>query len=221
MYHNPDLIFTKDGSHTIFLPELNEHYHSVHGAIRESLHVYIHSGFDHHPIKNVKVLEVGFGTGLNVLLTLKQAMEEKRKVIYHTIDKFILPEELTGKLNYDTLIGEMVSGWFQMIHVSPWNREIPISDFFTLMKILTDLKDTEFNYKYDIVYFDAFGPDKQPEMWTMDIFKKIFEAMNPGGILTTYSSKGEVRRKMEQCGFSVEKLPGPAGKREMLRCTRV
>ena len=220
MYQNLKLILTEDGSHTIYLPEMNEHYHSVHGAISESLHVYIRSGFSHHPARKVSILEIGFGTGLNVLLTYKQAREEKRKVIYHSVDTFILPVNITGYLNYDLLHEDINPGWLRMIHGLSWDTEHEISEFFHLKKILSDIKKLDLTSKYDIVYFDAFGPDKQPDLWTDDIFSKIYEAMNSGSILTTYSSKGEVKRRFQQCGFMVEKIMGPPGKREMLRCTK-
>lgn len=220
MYHNLKLILTKDGSHTIFIPGMNEHYHSVHGAVSESLHVYIHAGFCQHSAKSVNILEVGFGTGLNVLLTLKQAMEEKREVLYHAIDNFILPMDITARLNYESFPGVSMTGLLNMIHELEWGKEHQVSDFFKFKKILSDIKETEFTSLYDIIYFDAFGPDKQPEMWTEDIFIKLYGVMKPGGILTTYSSKGEVKRRLERCGFSIEKLHGPEGKREMMRCIR-
>lgn len=219
MYQSLRLILTEDGSHTIYLPEINEHYHSVHGAISESLHVYIRSGFSYHPARKVSILEVGFGTGLNVLLTFAQAREEKRKVIYHTVDTFILPDDITDCLNY--LSYEVINPeWFRLIHEVSWDAEHEISEFFHLKKVLADIKKLDLTSKYDLVYYDAFGPNKQPEMWTENIFRKIYDSMNPGSILTTYSSKGEVKRKFEQCGFMVEKIPGPPGKREMLRCVK-
>lgn len=220
MYQNLRLILTEDGSHTIYLPEINEHYHSVHGAISESLHVYIRSGFSYHPARKVSILEVGFGTGLNVLLTFAQAREEKRKVIYHTVDTFILPDDITDCLNYDLSNAVINPEWFRLIHGVSWDAEHEISEFFHLKKILADIKKLDLTSKYDLVYYDAFGPNKQPEMWTENIFRKIYDSMNPGSILTTYSSKGEVKRKFEQCGFMVEKIPGPPGKREMLRCVK-
>ena len=161
---------------------------------------------------------MGFGTGLNVLLTLKQASAEKRKVRYDSVDSNILPDALIGSLNYNALVDNIDKNWFGLIHDLDWNTEYDITDFFSLRKILVDIHDLNLTAKYDIVYFDAFGPDKQPDMWTEEIFKKIFNSMNPGGILTTYSSKGEVRRKLQNCGFNVEKLRGAKGKREMIRC---
>ena len=224
MYQNLKMIITEDGSHTIYLPEMNENYHSVHGAISESLHVYIRSGFSYHPARKVSILEIGFGTGLNVLLTLLQAREEKREVIYHSVDTYILPADVTDNLNYGSFYNLFSGGtdpnWFKMIHESSWDKEHQITGFFLLKKSQADVKKIELTHKYDIVFFDAFGPDKQPDMWTDYIFRKIFNAMNPGSIMTTYSSKGEVRRKLEKTGFMVTRIPGPAGKREMLRCFR-
>jgi tRNA U34 5-methylaminomethyl-2-thiouridine-forming methyltransferase MnmC len=212
------IITTEDGSHTVYHPEINDHFHSIHGAFRESMHVYIRSGFSYHPSADVSILEIGFGTGLNVLLTLKQAREEKRKVRYDSVDKFVLPAEITDILNYSGFSESIDAGWLSTIHDLSWNADHEISDFFSFRKILADINDLKFTRKYDIVYFDAFAPDKQPDMWTEEIFLKIYNAMNPGGLLTTYSSKGEVKRKFQHCGFIVEKIPGAPGKREMLRC---
>jgi tRNA U34 5-methylaminomethyl-2-thiouridine-forming methyltransferase MnmC len=212
------IITTEDGSHTIYHPEMDDHFHSIHGAVTESMHVYIRSGFSYHTSREVNVLEVGFGTGLNVLLTLRQAWLEKRMVSYDSIDKSILPDEITDSLNYPVHIENINKRWFRLIHSSSWNADHKIEDFFSFRKILAGIHEFNPGKKYDVVYFDAFGPGKQPDMWTGDIFHKIFNAMNPGGILTTYSSKGEVRRRFQQCGFIVEKLPGPKGKKEIIRC---
>lgn len=212
------IITTYDGSHTVFHPGTGDHFHSIYGAVSESIHVYINAGFSYHPSKDVNVLEVGFGTGLNVLLTLRQAWSEKRKVRYDSIDNYILPVEITNSLNYAALSENINKDWFSLIHSLSWDRDHDITDFFSLRKILADIHEINLPNKYDIVYFDAFGPDRQPDMWTDKIFLKIYKAMNPGGILTTYSSKGEVRRGLQHCGFMVEKLPGAHGKREMIKC---
>jgi len=212
------IITTYDGSHTVYHPGTDDHFHSIYGAVSESMHVYINAGFKFHPSRNVSLLEVGFGTGLNVLLTLKQAWSDNRRVRYDSIDKFVLPDEITDSLNYSGLSENINKGWFGLIHSLSWNTDHDITNFFSLRKILADIHETDFSRKYDIVYFDAFGPDKQPDMWNEEIYRKIFSAMNPGGILTTYSSKGEVRRELQRCGFIVEKLPGAHGKREMIRC---
>jgi tRNA U34 5-methylaminomethyl-2-thiouridine-forming methyltransferase MnmC len=212
------IITTDDGSHTVYNPTINDHFHSIHGAVSESVHVYINAGFRYHPSKEVSVLEVGFGTGLNVLLTLKQAWIEKRMVNYDSIDNFVLPDEITDSLNYYSLTENINSDWFSLIHNLHWNMNHDITDYFRLRKILADIHEINFSRKYDIVYFDAFGPDRQPDMWTEEVFIKIYNSMNSGGILTTFSSKGEVRRRLQNCGFVVEKLPGAKGKREMIRC---
>jgi tRNA U34 5-methylaminomethyl-2-thiouridine-forming methyltransferase MnmC len=214
------IILTEDGSHTVYYPLINDHYHSIHGAFSESLHVYIRSGFSYHPSVNVSILEVGFGTGLNVLLTLKTAFDEKRQVTYHTVDKFALPADITDHLNYSQFTEIIIPGLFNTIHRLSWDTDHDLSGFFSLRKILADISNLELTGGYDVVYFDAFGPDKQPDMWTEDIFRKIYNAMNPGGLLVTYSSKGDVKRKFQHCGFIVEKIPGPPRKREMLRCLR-
>jgi tRNA U34 5-methylaminomethyl-2-thiouridine-forming methyltransferase MnmC len=212
------IITTYDGSHTVFHPGTGDHFHSIYGAVSESMHVFINAGFSYHPSKDVKIFEVGFGTGLNVLLTLKQAWSEKRKVRYDSIDNFILPVQITDSLNYAGISENINKDWFSLIHSLSWDKDHNITDFFTLRKILADIHEIDLPIKYDIVYFDAFGPDRQPDMWTEEIFMKIYKAMNPGGILTTYSSKGEVRRSLHRCGFMVEKLTGAHGKREMIRC---
>lgn len=214
------IITTNDGSHTVFHPGTDDHYHSIYGAVSESVHVYIDAGFRYHSSGVISLLEVGFGTGLNVLLTLKQAWADKRKVRYDSIDNYILPVEITDSLNYSVLSENINADWFRLIHSVSWNTDNDITDFFRLHKILADIHETIFTRKYDIVYFDAFSPDRQPDMWTEEVFLRIFNAMNPGGILTTYSSKGEVRRRLQYCGYIVEKLPGAQGKREMIRCLK-
>jgi tRNA U34 5-methylaminomethyl-2-thiouridine-forming methyltransferase MnmC len=214
------IITTYDGSHTVYHPGIDDHFHSIYGAFSESMHVYINAGFNYHPSQDVNILEVGFGTGLNVLLTLKQAWTQNRKVRYDSLDKFILPDEITNSLNYSELTEDINGDWFRIIHNLSWNTDHAITDFFSLKKILADIHEINFPRKYDIIYFDAFGPEKQPDMWTEEVCLKIYNAMNPGAVLTTYSSKGEVRRRLQNCGFVVEKLPGAHGKREMMRCFR-
>lgn len=213
------IITTSDGSHTIYLPELNEQYHSVNGAITESEHVYISKGYDYFQGKNPKVFEVGFGTGLNCLLTALQAEKNRKTTNYISIEKFPLGNDTTGKLNYGRLISAEAQTIFTKIHETNWNEQVSISKYFSLYKINGDLLNIDLNSfgKFDIIYFDAFGPDKQPEMWTNVIFSKIFEMTLPGGLIVTYSAKGAVRRLLTACGFDMERLPGPPGKNEMLR----
>ena len=213
------IINTSDGSHTIYLPEMNEQYHSVNGAITESTYVYIDKGYNFHASKNPTVFEVGFGTGLNCLLTALQAAQDKRPTIYITIEKYQLPKNITDQLNFGRLISEDARIVFDNIHACKWNEVVPISEYFSLFKIKGDLIDinlTQF-VNCDVIYFDAFGPDKQPEMWTPLIFRKIYSITSLKGVLVTYSAKGEVRRQLAACGFEMERLPGPPGKIQMLR----
>jgi len=212
---------TADGSDTIYSSEFNETYHSINGAITESVHVFIESGFKQLTINNVSVLEIGFGTGLNAFLTLKEAKKEKKTVSYLTIERFPISENLVKCLNYSEIYSPKDEGDFQFLHQSEWGKEIPVTNFFKLTKINTDIVTYDYGLeKYDVVYFDAFSPNIQPELWTYEIFKKIYQAMKFGGVLTTYCAKGEVRRNMKAAGFIVERLPGPPGKREMLRGTK-
>jgi tRNA U34 5-methylaminomethyl-2-thiouridine-forming methyltransferase MnmC len=215
------LIKTKDGSHTLFVPELNENYHSVNGAVQESLHVFIDAGFQQILRKPLYIFEVGFGTGLNALLTYFHARKSKRMLVYHAIEKYPLNKEQILALNYPDFTGKDMKDVLMRFHECPWEKEIEISPFFILKKIKADLVNYAFSSQYDLVYFDAFAPDVQPGMWQEGIFRKLFHAMTPGSILTTYSAKGNVRRTMEEVGFKVEKLPGPPGKREMLRAARL
>lgn len=220
MYKDIQLRLTKDGSHTLYIPELDEYYHSLHGAINESVHVFLQAGFSSHPSGNVKLLEIGFGTGLNAILTMIRAEEENRTVTYHSIDINPLPTEIISRLNYPELLEGIYKERFRKIHEVDWNTEHEIASFFRLKKILADIRDHELAGSYQVVYFDAFAPDKQPGLWKQEIFMKIFNAMSADSILTTYSSKGEIKRRMAKCGFDVEKIPGPPGKREMMRCLK-
>jgi tRNA U34 5-methylaminomethyl-2-thiouridine-forming methyltransferase MnmC len=207
------LEITADGSHTLFLPEMNEHYHSTNGAIQETKHVYIEAGLNQCRKAEIQVLELGFGTGLNALLTAVEAEKRGIKVSYTGLEKFPLPQEIILQLNYS----ETDKNLFQLIHQAVWGNPSAISPYFQLTKIQTDFLAFDFSNSYDVVYYDAFAPDKQPEVWSQELFGKIFSAINPGGILTTYSAKGNIRRMMQQTGFVVERIPGPPGKREMLR----
>lgn len=213
------ILKTSDGSNTIYLPEINEHYHSVNGAVSESVYVYIEKGFLHHPDKNQKVFEVGFGTGLNCLLTALKAELFEKPTKYISIEKYPLEKTIIDQLNYGNHISDHARGIFEKIHDCIWNQEIQISEYFVLHKINGDLLNFNFNAieNCTVVYFDAFGPDKQPEMWSPLIFNNISSITSIGGIFVTYSAKGEVRRQLKACGFDMERLPGPPGKKEMLR----
>ena len=213
------IIKTADQSNTIYLPELDETFHSTNGALQESLHVFIQAGFDEIiKIKNqVSVFEVGFGTGLNAVLTLMEAEEKNILVSYTGIEAFPLPENLIRELAHKNLFDLKYHAAFDAMHDEKWNKKVILNDQFGFEKVHAKLEEYVFNLTFDLVYFDAFAPDKQPELWTEEIFRRIFEKMNEGGILVTYAAKGEVRRKMQRAGFTVERLPGAKGKREMLR----
>lgn len=211
---------TADGSHTLFIPEMDEHYHSVNGAVQESRHVFIEAGLHHQAKKDITVFEIGFGTGLNAFLTLLDAEENGRKVDYYSVELYPLEQELVQSLNYGKVICPEKKDLFQALHAAPWNEAAYITNLFTLHKIQGDNNSCALPEGIDLVYFDAFAPDKQPEMWNQEIFDRLYAHMAQGGILTTYCAKGAVRRMMKEAGYSVERIPGPPGKREMLRAIR-
>lgn len=210
-----EIKLTEDGSTTLYRPDLNEHYHSIHGAIQESKHVFIEAGLKKCQSDSLKILEIGFGTGLNAFLTMLYA--DNKKIIYHSIEKYPLAKNIVEKINFPHIINSPESKkWFQKIHEIPWNTECEIEPWFKLKKIETDLLEHNFENGYDLVYFDAFAPEKQPELWDVKIFQKLFNSMSENAILTTYCAKGNVRRAMISCGFAVERIPGPPGKRQMM-----
>lgn len=212
---------TADGSDTLYVPELNEHYHSVKGALTESAHIFIQMGLNHAQAANPRVLEIGFGTGLNAFLTLLEAEKSQRAIHFTSIERFPLSEDIVRKLSYPETIAPEECERFYALHTAPWNQEVKISPYFTLHKIEGDFTHFSFSECYDVVYFDAFAPEKQPEMWSQPLFDNLYRQMNPGGILTTYCAKGVVRRMLQAAGFTVERLPGPpGGKREILRATK-
>lgn len=213
-----ELQLTADGSHTIFIPEIDEHYHSVNGAIQESLHVFIEAGLRQLDKDVIHVFEIGFGTGLNAFLTaLETLANPSLRVIYYTVEQYPLDMDLVRKLNY----GTSQPALFQKLHEVEWEVLQPITDRFSLFKIRGDSNSCVLPEGIDLVYFDAFAPDKQPEMWNQEIFEKLYNRMNINGLLTTYCAKGVVRRMMKEAGYSVERIPGPPGKREMLRARKI
>ena len=220
-----EIIKTADGSSTIFLPEWNEHYHSKHGAVQEALHVFIKAGLIHfcerYNPANVSILEIGFGTGLNVLLTLLEVRKMGVSAEYLGVEAFPVSSEELQLLDYtSTLDEEIASEAFEKIHSTKWENSYKIFGFFHLNKQKKHFAEIEDRDSFDLIYFDAFGARVQPELWTEEIFRKMFEALKKGGILVTYSAKGSVRRALQAVGFIVERLPGPPGKREMLRATK-
>jgi len=212
---------TADGSFTLYVPELDEHYHSVKGALTESQHIFIDMGLKHSQATNPYILEIGLGTGLNCFLTYLTSKETGQAIHYTGIERFPLSEEVIDQLDYATLIGKGEKEVYQAIHQAAWNKEVLLSPHFSLHKIEGDFTQYSFLGKYDLIYFDAFAPEKQPEMWEQPLFDMLYELLNPGGILTTYCAKGVVRRMLQAAGFTVERLAGPpGGKREILRATK-
>ncbi len=212
-----DIRITDDGSHTLFNLEVREHYHSTHGAIGESKHIFIEPALlPKLHLKDLNILEIGTGTGLNVLLTYQVMERRDIKLYYEGVELYPIDSERIKLLNYPE-ITSINRDIFYSIHQSQ-DRIVEISDGFRYINRIEDLVKIHFDDScFDIVYFDAFSPDSQPELWTVDIFQKIFKSMKVDGILTTYSCKGTVKRAMKEVGFRIEKLPGPPGKREFLR----
>ena len=215
-----DIKITEDGSTTLYRSDLDEHYHSIHGAIQESMHIFIEMGLQKHQSNALKILEIGFGTGLNALLTMLNA--ENRQIAYHTVEKMRLEDAIIEQINYPKLLSSSISeNWFKKIHQAEWNREYEIEPWFKIKKIEADITDYQFETDYDIVYYDAFSPEKQPELWNAKIFKQIFCSMSNNSILTTYCSKGTVRRALLEVGFKVERVAGPYGKRHIIVAHKV
>lgn len=207
---------TADGSSTIYIPEIDEHYHSIKGALTESRYIYIECGMMHCRKDVVNILEIGFGTGLNAYLT---ALQTDKQVVFHTMELYPLDASILSGLNYNHILPE--AGLWDSIHSAAWNEYATITPRFTLHKINADFTCTELPKEVDVVYYDAFAPEKQPEMWNARLMTKLYDCMARQGILTTYCAKGIVRRNLVSTGFLVERLPGPpGGKREILRAVK-
>jgi tRNA U34 5-methylaminomethyl-2-thiouridine-forming methyltransferase MnmC len=210
---------TEDGSATLFSEKFGETYHSIHGAITESVHVFIDAAFNFIKSDSVNVLEFGFGTGLNAYLTFLESSKCNRTVKYTSLELYPVSEEIFLGLAQSE--GILQQECFLKMHECPWGAENVISSHYSLCKEKTDFASFEYTPElYDVVYFDAFSPVTQPELWTKEIFDKVWYSMKRGGVLSTYCAKGEVRRNMKAAGFKVERLPGPPGKREMLRAIK-
>lgn len=219
---------TEDGSITLYVPALHEHYHSIHGAIQESVHIFIRAGIEFYlqshstdfPLSELTILEAGFGTGLNAYLSLLYAEEQKVRIQYYGIEKYPLTVEETQQLNYKAQISAKKPDLFDQLHCCPWETENRIGSFFCLYKQQGDFREICFEPRFDLIFFDAFNPDIQPYLWTEEVFRNFYKVLKPEGVLVTYCVKGVVKRALRKVGFTVEKLPGPPGKREILRARK-
>lgn len=222
------VIRTEDGSSSLFLPELNETYHSHHGALGESLHVFIRMGLEHwlssHPeAASLRIFEVGFGTGLNALLAYEAAEKLAVHIQYTTLEPFPLGNETVAALNYGSMLAEGVfAEAFQQLHTAAWGEPEKIGDHFELLKYQSRLEDfMPLPAAYDLVFFDAFAPSKQAELWEKALLEKVANGMAPAAVFTTYCAKGQLKRDLKALGLQVETLPGAPGKKEMVRATRL
>lgn len=219
------IIETRDGSHTLLNEEMDETYHSAHGALTESKHVFVQEGLmavlEQAP--RAAVLEVGFGTGLNTILTFEKANEVKKDVLYVTLEPYPIEKELIDQMNYAQLLDdEELLDYFEYFHNWEWNKVKQIEDHFIFQKLQLKLEDYfPKEVFFDVIYFDAFAPQKQPEMWTSEQMKHCFALLKPGGVLVTYCAQGQFKRDLKAAGFKVERVKGPeGGKREMTRATK-
>ena len=213
-----EILITSDGSTTINLPDLNEQYHSKNGSINESYHVFINSGLKQVSSNVVSILEIGFGTGLNCFITY---LEAKKEINYVGVEAYPVTSEEVEKMNFISVLNaEKDKASFEKIHEVSWEEKHQISNKFSLTKRKQFFEDIDDKNAFNLIYFDAFGARVQPQLWTVEIFRKMFDSLKENGILVTYSAKGSVRRAMQEVGFTVERLPGPPGKREMLRAIK-
>lgn len=222
---NIEVITTSDGSHSLINNELNETYHSTHGAIRESLHVFIKNGLqfwlDKNRAREVSILEIGFGTGLNAILALQESFRQKIKIQYTTLEVFPVAIDLINQLNYPQQLDfESSAKYFHDLHSVEWNKPVAMSPNFILEKINQKIQDTYLQDETcDVVFFDAFAPNKQPEMWELPVLEKTVRSLKSNGIFVTYCAQGQLKRNLKSLNLRVESLPGPPGKREMVRAS--
>ncbi|OIQ29602.1 MAG: SAM-dependent methyltransferase [Bacteroidetes bacterium MedPE-SWsnd-G2] len=220
------IIITADGSTTIQIEDWDEQYHSVHGAIQEAYHVFINAGLQpylelNQPSNPISILEIGFGTGLNAFITALETIPLQQQIYYQGVEAYPVNQKEISALNYESqLKDKFVSGVFETLHSGPWEIPFQISSEFKMEKKQKFFSEIDSISEFDLIYFDAFGARVQPELWDEAMFERMFKALKSNGVLVTYSAKGSVRRAMIAAGFQVEKLPGPPGKREMLRALK-
>lgn len=216
-----EIIKTLDGSTTIHIKDWNENYHSKHGAIQEAKHVFIKNGLALFENKNISILEIGFGTGLNAFITFLESKKLNQIIDYTGIEAYPITAIELESMNYVNELGvENFLSVFNKMHINDWGKKNSIAESFSLTKKKIFFQDINDQQAYDLIYFDAFGYRVQPELWSTDIFKKMYNALKDNGILVTYAARGVVKRSMIEVGFTVEKLAGPPGKREMFRAKK-
>lgn len=216
---------TADGSPTLYMEVFNEYYHSKHGAVQEAKHVYLKKGLAYwqslHPQSTLcTIFEMGLGTGLNAVLTAEEALKQTLPIHYHSIEAYPLSSAELNEAKFSSFYQGKEKQLYTAIHDCPWGKDVEISTYFTLHKIHSLLQNYTPQQTFDVVYYDAFGARSQPEIWEDSCFDALVSAMNPGGVFVTYSAKGSVRRALEKRGLVVELVPGPPGKREMIRGVR-
>ena len=211
------IIETGDGSHSLFHEGLNETFHSRHGAIQESSYVFIDQGLQQHPANPISILEYGFGTGLNALLTAVHAKD--RQVNYTTLEAYPLDADVTAAINYADKIPNSEE-LFRHLHDAAWGEQLKITPGFTLKKVQVPFEDFITDDRFDLIYFDAFAPSRQPELWSLDMLKRVHQMIKSGGMFVTYSAMGQLKRDLAGLGMNVETLEGPPGKKEMVRATK-
>ena len=218
-----EIIQTEDGSKTIRIIELEENYHSIHGALQEANHVFMKYGLEEfQDKKELSIFEMGFGTGLNACLTAINSTKLKVNIEYHGVEAFPVSQIELDELEYGILLGEENRDLYNKLHAVEWNQSIEIYKGFNLKKIHSEIQHVDLRCEfYDIIFYDAFGPRVQNELWSEDVFKKMYNSLKIGGFLVTYCAKGQVKRNMKAVGFKVEGLPGPPGKREMTRAWKM
>jgi tRNA U34 5-methylaminomethyl-2-thiouridine-forming methyltransferase MnmC len=219
--HPISFLITDDHSHTLYSERFKATYHSIRGAISESKHVFIQNGLQYvhekYQAKEISILEVGFGTGLNAFMTYLYAKENALEINYQSVEAYPVPLEESSQLNYTSQFSEQEKIVFNQMHQQEWNRVGEISNKFSLTKHLSLLEEFNIQKQFDVIYFDAFSPSEQPEIWTETIFKKMYDLLYTNGVLVTYCAQGQMKRNMKQAGFKVKALPGFGSKREMTR----
>lgn len=221
MSQKPELIISGDGSHSIVSPLFNTLYHSTHGAITESKVVFIDAALNYllaSNYKSINVFEMGFGTGLNAVLAQQWAEKHQTSLNYHTVEAFPIDLETVYSLNYGTILD--CKDIFFHLHEVDWNKSLNISPYFNFCKWNQTIETLEVHQKFDAIFYDAFAPSEQPELWQVPILAKMFDQLYHGGVLTSFCAQGAFKRNLREAGFKVESIPGPPGKREMTRAIK-